>query len=129
MWGCGGADYELVPSKGGRKVEPPKVIKLHVRETPLGFAMVVRDSLKQLVAGAGYQVNDEIEDILEGSGFIEIYTLVSHELVARIDFELMHAAGQLSVELRSYSVEMNAVFDDLLSELRDTLHKFEIVGP
>jgi len=85
-------------------VEPLKVIRLHVRETPLGFAIVVRESLQHLVAGAGYQVNDEIEDILEGSGFIEIYALAPHELVARRDFERIPNTDQLSSELKSYSV-------------------------
>lgn len=125
----GETDYELVPSKGGRKVEPLKAIQLHVRETPLGFAMVVRDFLQQLVGGAGYQLKDEIEDILKGSDFIEIYALAPHELVARIDFEPIPNSDQLSMELRSYSVEMNTVLDDLLSKLRGTGHKFKKVGP
>lgn len=109
-------------------MKPLKVIQLHVRETPLGFAMVVDGFLHQLVEGARYQIRTEIDDIPLKPGFIEIHALTPYELVARIDFELIPNSDCLSVELKSYTVEINTVLDDLLSKLRATRHKFKIVG-
>ena len=101
--------------------------ELHIRGDPAETGRITYDSLRQHVREKGHKVELDVGSFPSGPLFIRVLTSIPYEPLATIELKLIPNSDRLSLKWRTHTAEMDAVFDDLVSELRANCPEVKIV--